>query len=186
MGSMVVVMALNTDFGSSVPYRLRFDKQNNVRMTKKELPEPEKRNDALAWHFNRIAAGRGIETLRLQMKDAGYDIGAGTLWRLSRGDEGVRTTSIKKLAAYAGKEPDELLRMPGAGSRKAAASGPTPPGQRFDAVTEDEHNMLMLFRGMSDDDRAELKEEMRTRAAKWAELVQKVLAQTRTAKNGND
>lgn len=149
-------------------------------MTKKELPEPEKRNDALAWHFKRIAGERSIETLRVQMKDAGYDIGAGTLWRLSRGDEGVRATSIKKLAAYAGKEPDELLRMPSAGSRKAAASGPTPPGQRFDAVTDDEHRMLMLFRGMSDDDRAELTEEMGKRAAKWTELVQKVLAQTRS------
>lgn len=186
MGSMVLVMALNTDFGLSVPYRLRFDKQNNVRMTKKELPEPERRNDALAWHFKRIAGERGIETLRLQMKEAGYDIGAGTLWRLSRGDEGVRAASIKKLAAYAGREPDELLRMPSPTKRGAASPGPTPPGQRFDSVTEDEHNMLMLFRGMSDDDRAELTAEMGKRAAKWAELVQKVLAQTRTVKNGND
>jgi len=81
-------------------------------MIKKELPEPEKRNDALAWHFKRIAGERSIETLRLQMKEAGYDIGAGTLWRLSRGDEGVRAQSIKKLAEYDGKEANELLRMP--------------------------------------------------------------------------
>lgn len=81
-------------------------------MTKKDLPEPESRNDALAWHFRRIAGERSIETLRVQMKEAGYDIGAGTLWRLSRGDEGVRAASIKKLAAYDGKEYDELLRMP--------------------------------------------------------------------------
>lgn len=59
------------------------------------------------------------------------------------------------------------------------ASGPTPPGQRFDAVTEDEHNMLMAFRGMSDDDRTELTAEMEKRAAKWKELVAKVLAQTK-------
>lgn len=168
-------------------------------MTKKDLPEPESRNDALAWHFRRIAGERSIEALRLHMKEAGYDIGAGTLWRLSRGDEGVRATSIKKLAAFDGREPDELLRMPEREltleevqnslqwrrEGSAATPGPTPPGQRFDAVTEDEHNMLMLFRGMSDDDRVELTAEMAKRAAKWAELVQKVLAQTRSAKNGN-
>lgn len=79
-------------------------------MTNKELPE--KRNDALAWHFKRIAGERSIETLRVQMKEAGFDIGAGTLWRLSRGDEGVRAQSIRKLAEYDGKEYDELLRMP--------------------------------------------------------------------------
>lgn len=199
MGSMVGVMALNTDFGLSVPYRFRFDKHNNGPMTKKDLPEPESRNDALAWHFRRIAGERSIEALRLHMKEAGYDIGAGTLWRLSRGDEGVRAASIKKLAAFDGREPDELLRMP---EREVALEdvqnsmqwrreggaitpGPTPPGQRFDSVTEDEHNMLMLFRGMSDDDRLELTAEMGRRAAKWSELVKKVLAQTRTAKNGN-
>ncbi|WP_124510901.1 hypothetical protein [Acidovorax sp. FJL06] len=105
-------MALNTDFGLSVPYRFRFAKHNNGSMTKKALPEPESRNDALAWHFRRIAGERSIEVLRMHMKEAGYDIGAGTLWRMSRGEEGVRATSIKKLAAFDGREPDELLRMP--------------------------------------------------------------------------
>jgi hypothetical protein len=188
MGSMVLVMALNTDFGLSVPYRFRFDKQNNGRMTKKELPEPEKRNDALAWHFKRIAGERSIEALRVQMKESGYDIGAGTLWRLSRGDEGVRAQSIKKLAAYDRKEPDELLRMPEEVGRRAKAkpvAGPTPPGQRFDSVTGDELQMLMAFRGMSDEDRAEMAEEMKKRAAKWSEIVSKVLAQTRAKQDAD-
>lgn len=155
-------------------------------MTKNESLEPESRNEALAWHFKRIRGDLSIEALRLQMKEAGYDIGTGTLARLSRGDEGVRAQSIRKLAAYSGKEPDELMRMPGKPAAKHTASGPTPPGLRFDAVTEDEHNMLMQFRGMSDDDRAELTAEMGKRAAKWADLVKKVLAQTQAAKSKND
>ena len=179
MGSMVVVMALNTDFGLILPYRKRFVERNNVPMTKKELPEPENRNDALAWHFQRIRGERSIEALRVQMKEAGYDIGAGTLWRLSRGDEGVRAASIKKLAAYAGKEPDELLRVPTTPTRKTAVPGPTPPGKRFDSMTADELQMLEYFRGMTDEDRSELTEEMRNRAERWASIVAKVLAETR-------
>lgn len=82
-------------------------------MRKKPLPPEEKRNSALARHFERIAGGRSIQVLRLEMKEAGYDIGQGTLNRLAHGETGVRMDSIKKLAAFARMEPDELLREDG-------------------------------------------------------------------------
>lgn len=178
MGSMVGVMALNTDFGFILPYRKRFVERNNEPMSTTESQTPDGRNEALAWHFKRIKGDLSIEALRIQMKEAGYDIGTGTLDRMSKGLEGVRATSIRKLAEFAGKEPDELLRMP-ATRKERVAHGPTPPGQRFDSVTDDEMKMLELFRAMSDEDRVELAEEMRKRAAKWAEVVKKVLAQTK-------
>lgn len=46
----------------------------------------------------------------MDMKEAGYDIGQGTLVRLKQGDTGVRIDSIKKFAAYARMSEDELLR----------------------------------------------------------------------------
>lgn len=46
----------------------------------------------------------------MDMKAAGYDIGTGTLVRLQNGDTGVRIDSIKKFAAFAGMNEDELLR----------------------------------------------------------------------------
>lgn len=67
-------------------------------------------NKALASNYGRIAAGRSIEAMRTAMKEAGYDIGAGTLHRISLGEEGVRTESLRKLAMYAGVEVDSLLR----------------------------------------------------------------------------
>lgn len=69
-------------------------------------------NTALAEHFKRIRGARGFEQLRQDMKDAGYDIGMGTLQRLDRGETGVRLASLKKFAAYDGKEPEDLLRGP--------------------------------------------------------------------------
>ncbi|AVS91418.1 peptidase S24 [Paracidovorax avenae] len=75
-----------------------------IRMTK----QPE--NSALADNYARISAGRSIEAMRTAMKEAGIDIGAGTLHRISMGDEGVRTESLRKLATFAGLEVDELLR----------------------------------------------------------------------------
>ncbi|WP_160321108.1 S24 family peptidase [Paracidovorax citrulli] len=67
-------------------------------------------NHALAANYARISAGRSIEAMRTAMKDVGIDIGAGTLHRISLGDEGVRTESLRKLAQFAGIELDELLR----------------------------------------------------------------------------
>lgn len=99
----------HTEFGLSVPYRLRYGKRNNCLMSQSTLPA-EKRNGSLAAHFERIAAGRAIGRLRMDMKEAGYDIGQGTLVRLKQGDTGVRIDSIKKFAAYARMSEDELLR----------------------------------------------------------------------------
>lgn len=70
----------------------------------------EPQNSPLAVNYARIAAGRSIEAMRLEMAEAGYNIGTGTLHRISKGEEGVRTGSLRKLAAYAGLEVDELLR----------------------------------------------------------------------------
>lgn len=67
-------------------------------------------NSALAASYERIAAGRSIEKMRIDMAVAGFSIGAGTLHRISLGDEGVRAASLRKLATYAGMEVDELLR----------------------------------------------------------------------------
>lgn len=99
----------------------------------------------------------------------------------------LKTAPATRLAAASGF--NALWIASGDGpmlSREAseALALPASPGQRFDAVTEDEHRMLLAFRGMSDDDRAELTAEMEQRAKRWAELVAKVLAQTRPAKNG--
>ena len=70
--------------------------------------DPE--NAALVENYARIANGRSIETMRTVMKEAGFDIGAGTLHRISRGDVGVRTASLQKLAAYAGLDVNQLLK----------------------------------------------------------------------------
>lgn len=93
----------------SVADRYRYRRMKNVHMSKKHVPE---RNEALAWHFERIASGRGIGTLREDMKEAGIDIGTGTLDRLKHGDAGVRMSSLNKLARYARCEPESLLSMP--------------------------------------------------------------------------
>lgn len=69
-------------------------------------------NSALVWHFKRIANGRGVGALRTDMKEAGIDIGQGTLSRLSKGDPGARMESLNKLARYARCEPEGLLKMP--------------------------------------------------------------------------
>ena len=79
-------------------------------MPKKPLPPDDQRNDSLAANFLKIANGRSIDRLRTDMKEAGFDIGQGTLARLARGETGVRMDSIQKLAAYARMQPDELLR----------------------------------------------------------------------------
>lgn len=68
-------------------------------------------NSSLATNYARIASGRSIEAMRQEMKSRGYDIGAGTLHRISLGEEGVRTESLRKLANFAGLEVDELLRL---------------------------------------------------------------------------
>jgi len=69
-------------------------------------------NTALKWHFARIANGRGLGRLREDMKEAGIDIGQGTLSRLSKGDPGARMESLNKLAQYDRCEPESLLKMP--------------------------------------------------------------------------
>lgn len=78
-------------------------------MGTKPLPPPEKRSLSLAAKFSRIAAGRSIETMRLHMKEAGYDIGAGTLHRMSRGEVGIRMESLQKLAAYGQMAVEDLV-----------------------------------------------------------------------------
>lgn len=69
-------------------------------------------NEALIESYKRISAGRGIETMRTDMAAAGIKIGAGTLHRISKGDDGVRMESLQKFASYAGLDVDELLRSP--------------------------------------------------------------------------
>lgn len=137
--------------------------------------------ETIGERLKRLRETKGISQGELA-KRAGLK-SQGAIGNIERGTRGYGA-SIIAIARVLGTTP-EYLSLQGS-APDAKTPGPTPPGQRFDAVTEDEHNMLMLFRGMSDDDRAELTEEMRTRAAKWAALVQKVLAQTRAVKNGND
>lgn len=109
MGSMVDMGRFHTDFGPSMSYRQRYGKSKNPLMSK-STPSAKTGSLSLAEHFKRIANGRSIDRLRVEMKEAGYDIGQGTLQRLSKGDTGVRMDSIKKLASFAGMQPDELLR----------------------------------------------------------------------------
>lgn len=94
-------------------YRCRYDKRKNLPMSKISAQVEEKRSTSLAMHFTKIANGRSIDKLRVDMKEEGYDIGQGTLARLARGETGVRMDSIKKLASYAGMQVDELLRDEG-------------------------------------------------------------------------
>lgn len=68
------------------------------------------KNLTLAAAYAEIAAGRSIEAMRLAMAEDGYDIGAGTLHRISLGEEGVRMQSLRKLASFAGRDVEDLLR----------------------------------------------------------------------------
>lgn len=98
----------------------------------------------------------------------------------------ISRSNAEAICAHFKLEVSPAWLSEGVGPRIATPSkgAPSSPGQRFDAVTEDEHRMLLAFRGMSDDDRAELTAEMEQRAKRWADIVAKVLAQTRPAKNG--
>lgn len=66
-------------------------------------------NQLLAINMEKLARGRSIGGLRLDMAAAGVAIGMGTLARMMKGDQGVRMESMTKVAGYFGIEVDELL-----------------------------------------------------------------------------
>lgn len=78
-----------------------------------EMEKTEKVRDycaALAENIAALRKGRSVGGLRTDMKDAGFDIGTGTLARIIAGDRGVRIESLGKVADYFKIEVDFLLR----------------------------------------------------------------------------
>lgn len=57
-------------------------------------------NQTLADNVALLAKGKSIGRLREEMKNAGYDIGQGTLSRIMAGDTGVRMESLQKFADF--------------------------------------------------------------------------------------
>lgn len=70
----------------------------------------EAENPALKANFAHLRAGKSIEDLRLAMKSKGYDIGTGTLHKMSQGKSGNRLASLKKVADFWGVTVDQLLQ----------------------------------------------------------------------------
>jgi hypothetical protein len=70
---------------------------------------------ALARNVQRLRGGRAIETLRMEMAEAGYHIGAGTLHRAGKGDLGMRVESLVKLGEFFNVTAVQLLQ-PGLGA----------------------------------------------------------------------
>lgn len=67
-------------------------------------------NATLASNAALMIRGRAIGRLRSDMKDAGFNIGQGTLQRIIAGETGVRMESLQKFADYFSVEVDTLLR----------------------------------------------------------------------------
>lgn len=67
-------------------------------------------NETLAVNASTLIGEKSITGLRAEMKQAGYDIGQGTLARIKKGETGVRMESLQKFADYFNVELDTLLR----------------------------------------------------------------------------
>lgn len=67
-------------------------------------------NATLASNAALMIRGRAIGRLRSDMKDAGFNIGQGTLQRIIAGETGMRMESLQKFADYFSVDVDTLLR----------------------------------------------------------------------------
>lgn len=67
-------------------------------------------NADLASNAALMIRGTAIGRLRSDMKDAGFNIGQGTLQRIVAGETGVRMESLQKFADYFSVDIDTLLR----------------------------------------------------------------------------
>ncbi|WP_231890532.1 hypothetical protein [Delftia sp. GW456-R20] len=67
-------------------------------------------NATLASNAALMIRGTAIGRLRSDMKDAGFNIGQGTLQRIVAGETGVRMESLQKFSDYFSVDIDTLLR----------------------------------------------------------------------------
>ncbi len=92
----------------SMPYRLRNARADDADVAKDDESAPP--NPDLAANMARLMAGRSVGKLRMEMKEAGIDIGTGTLHRAIKGEGGNRIESLEKIAKFFRVSKDQLLQ----------------------------------------------------------------------------